>query len=174
MGAFDGNGNPTGIDVQTQILTDNSLLKHYFGDGVHDNLQITDESILTELKVDVRVAENFTSANGAFATLTANDADGIDADNQVSYDITGGTGMGIFDIDDNGGISVLDGVELDYESGITRYTLTIAATDNGTPAKTATKTIAIGIIDVNVTFPLYMMRCCKCNASPKPPTHKRP
>ena len=149
FGAFDGNGNPTGIDVQTQILTDNSLLKHYFGDGVHDNLQITDESILTELKVDVRVAENFTSANGAFATLTANDADGIDADNQVSYDITGGTGMGIFDIDDNGGISVLDGVELDYESGITRYTLTIAATDNGTPAKTATKTIAIGIIDVN-------------------------
>ena len=96
---------------------------------------------------DVFISEKRTSANGVFATITATDDDATAPNNQVSYDITGGTGEGLFDIDANGGISVASSATFDYDT-TTSYTLTITATDGGTPAMTSeAKTITIGLIE---------------------------
>ena len=138
--------NSAGFYVEN-LLTDHSLLRNYFGDGTHDNLQVRGDDISARLGVDVLISESHTSADGVFATLSATDDDATAPNNRVSYDITGGAGMGLFDIDANGGISVASSATFDYDTA-TSYTLTITATDGGTPAMTSeAKTITIGLIE---------------------------
>ena len=138
------------------LLSDHSLLRNYFGDGTHDNLQVRGDDISARLEVgvDVLISESRTSTDGVFATITATDDDGTSPNNQITgYDITGGTGMSLFDIDANGGISVKAGATLDYDAGTT-YMLTITATDEGTPTMTSeAKTITIGL-DANDIAPV--------------------
>ena len=130
------------------VLTDHSLLRNYFGDGTHDNLQVRGDDISARLGVDVLISESRTSADGVFASVSATDGDATSPNNQITdYIITGGTGEGLFDIDANGGISVKAGATLDYDTA-TSYTLTITATDGGTPAMTSeAKTITIRLIE---------------------------
>ena len=94
--------------------------------------------------------ETLESERGTVARVRAVDADG----DSVTYDITGGTGMGVFDIDNSGAISVASGATLDYED-TTSYTLTITATDGGTPALTDTMMLTIDLTDINDVIPTY-------------------
>ena len=133
------------------VLNDNTLLLNYFGTGDHDNLLIADDAYLETIVPDVLIAETFTSTSGVFASVSATDADGTSPNNQVSYSITGGTGMGIFEINPtNGGISVASSMALDYDTAPISYTLTIEVSDG---TNTATQDITIELTDVNDSDP---------------------
>ena len=100
----------------------------------------------------VEVVEN--AATGTeVARVRAADADSSGANSVVNYAITAGTGMGLFDIDDNGMISVASGATLDYESGTTSYTLTITAS-NGASPQTDTMTLTVDLTDANDNAPM--------------------
>ena len=124
-----GTSNPASWDGTD--LTDNNLLRNYLNvKSGDDNLQIVDDAYLARIAADVLIPESLTGGDGKFATVSAPDADATTANNQVRYHITGGTGMGVFVIDEfNGEISVSDGQTLDYDT-TTSYTLEIGATDN--------------------------------------------
>ena len=129
----------------TGLLTDHGLLSAYFGDG-DDNLQVTGDDVAA-LIPSALISERYTSGDGVFARVSARDADGTPNNQVVRYDITDGTGMALFDINSDGWISVKAGATLDYSTA-TSYTLTITATDGGTPAMTsAEQTITIGILE---------------------------
>ena len=90
-----------------------------------------------------------TLGNGAeVARVSARDDDGTTANNTVGYSITAGNTGNVFDIDDNGVITVLDASALDFET-TPSYTLTITATDNGSPAMMDTATVTITVNDIN-------------------------
>ena len=144
------SGVPSKLDANTGLLTDNTLLAAYFGSGTHTNLQVVDDSYLETIVPDVLISESRASTAGVFATVSATDAD-VTPNNQVSYSITDGTGMGVFDLDANGGISVASAAILDYET-TSSYTLTIGVSDGldadgmADPAVDATKTFTIGLV----------------------------
>ena len=124
------NGSPA--NVANEHLTDNTLLPAYFS------------------VADVLIPETLTGASGKFATVSATDVDG----DAVRYSITGGTGMGIFIMDEfNGEISVSEGQTLNYDT-TNQYILEISATDNldanGDRDTTIDdiQTLTIAIIDV--------------------------
>ena len=129
----------------TGLLTDHGLLSAYFGDG-DDNLQVTGDDVAA-LIPSALISERYTSGDGVFARVSARDADGTPKNQVARYDITGGTGMAFFDINNDGWISVKAGATLDYDTA-TSYTLTITATDGGdTPMTSDPKTITIGILE---------------------------
>ena len=104
LGALSG-GVP-GEYLSTVALTDNTLLRNYFGDGTHDNLQVIGTAdIPTTLGIDVLISETFTSVDGTFATVSATDADGTSPNNQVSYSITSGTGVGVLSLTQTAGLA---------------------------------------------------------------------
>ena len=144
--------DPTGYISNTQEVGTTSLLPNYFNvKASDDNLQIIGTAdIPTIFGADVFISESRTSADGAFATISATDADVDSANKQVSYSITGGTGETIFELDpmDNT-LSVASTATLNYETA-TEYTLIIEATDGTNPA---TQTITIGLIDINDSDP---------------------
>ena len=134
------------FDTTTGIrsLTDHAgLLPNYFGGTGNTNLQVTSEDIFA----DILISERRRHDDGVFATVSATDDDATAPNNEIArYDITGGTGMELFEIDDDGGISVAEGKGFNTESTALTYTLTITATDSGgTPMTSAAKTITIGV-----------------------------
>lgn len=84
------------------------------------------------------------AVNTVVGTMSASDVDG----NAISYSITGGNALGLFSINGAGQIRIANTAYLDYELA-TSYTLTVRATDNGTPALFDTETVTINISDVN-------------------------
>ena len=134
-------------DTPVATLTDNTMIPSYFNiKADDDNLQvISTADIPAILGADVLISEKYTSAHGVFANLPASDADGTSPNNAItSYDITGGTGRGVFDLADDGDISVKAGATFDA----TEYTLIVTATDGGdTPMTSDPKTITIGILE---------------------------
>ena len=149
------SGVPSELGTSGGLL-DNNLLPNYFGDTGNTNLQITGDDITANLGIDVLISESRTNADGVFATVSATDDDGT---SEISYDITGGTGETLFALDANGGISMVSGATLDYES-TTSYTLIISATD-GLDTSDArdtsaddTTTITIQLTDVNDNAPM--------------------
>ena len=103
-----------------------------------------------------------TLGNGAeVARVSATDADGTTENNQVFYSITAGNTGNVFDIDDNGVITVLDASALDFDT-TSSYTLTIGASDgldaSGTRDQTftadATATVTITVNDINDIVPV--------------------
>ena len=130
VGYFGTGG--TGFDTQTDRLGDNNLLRHYF------NLPAG---------ADILISERRRHDDGVFATVSATDDDATAPNNEIaSYKITGGTGMELFEIDDDGGISVAEGKGFNTEGTALTYTLTITATDSGgTPMTSAAKTITISV-----------------------------
>jgi hypothetical protein len=91
------------------------------------------------------VAEN--SANGTVVgTYAAADPD---AGQALAYAITAGNADGAFAIGAaTGQITVADGTKLDFEAAPTR-TLTVSATDNGSPALSDTGVVTISVTNVN-------------------------
>lgn len=92
------------------------------------------------------ISEN--SGNGAaVGTVSASDADS--PAQSLSYAISAGNTDGVFAIaSSTGAITVADASKLDHETTPT-YDLTVEATDNGSPARSGSATITIGIDDVN-------------------------
>ena len=90
------------------------------------------------------------SERGTVARVRAHDADG----DSVTYEITDGNTGDVFSIDNSGAISVASGETLDYED-TTSYTLTVTATDGGTPALTDTMMLTIDLTDINDVIPTY-------------------
>lgn len=90
------------------------------------------------------IAEN--SANGTVVgRVTANDPE----NDTLTWSITGGTGVGIFNINPaTGVITVANSAALDYESGITSYTLDIQVLDDGVPILGDTTTVTINVLDL--------------------------
>ena len=142
--------DPTGYISNTQEVGTTSLLPNYFNvKAGDDNLQIIGTAdIPATLGVDVFISESRTSADGAFATISATDADVAVID--LSYRIAGGSGMGIFELATDNTLRVASTATLDYETA-TEYTLELEASDSVNPA--ATQTITIGITDINDVAP---------------------
>ena len=135
--------------VSGGVLNDNTLLRNYFNvNSGDDNLQIITEADLpTNFNAHVLISESRTSADGAFATISATDADVAVID--LSYRIAGGSGMGIFELATDNTLSVASTATLNYETA-TEYTLDLEVTDG---TNSATQTITIGITDVNDVAP---------------------
>ena len=141
--------DPTGYISNTQEVGTTSLLPNYFNvKAGDDNLQIIATADLPTLGVDVFISESRTSADGAFATISATDADVAVID--LSYRIAGGSGASIFELHptDNT-LSVVSGMTLNYETA-TEYTLDLEVTDG---TNSAMQTITIGITDINDSDP---------------------
>ena len=164
---------PAGYDGDNDVLTDHSLLRNYLNiDGNDDNLLIVDDAYLETIVPDVLISESRASTAGVFATVSATDADGTAAYSEdLSYSITGGTGVGVFDLDANGGISVASTATLDYDTAPISYTLTIGVSDgldaDGTAdtAVDATKTFTIGLVDVNDITPVAVQEGANARGS---------
>ncbi len=141
--------DPTGYISNTQEVGTTSLLPNYFNvKAGDDNLQIIGTAdIPATLGVDVFISESRTSADGAFATISATDADVAVID--LSYRIAGGSGMGIFELATDNTLSVASTATLNYETA-TEYTLDLEVTDG---TNSAMQTITIGITDVNDVAP---------------------
>ena len=98
----------------------------------------------------VNLAEN--SADGTtVTTLTATDAD---VTKTLRYSITGGNGLGIFEINSSTGvITVADKTNLNRES-VASVSLTVQVSDNGPgTARSASTNVTINITDVNEFSP---------------------
>ncbi|MFZ6026726.1 MAG: cadherin domain-containing protein [Chloroflexota bacterium] len=89
------------------------------------------------------------SANGtAVGTVTASDPD---ASQTLAFAITAGNTGGAFAIDAaSGQITVANASAVDYESSPS-FSLTVQATDNGTPALSDTATVTVNLNDLNET-----------------------
>ena len=88
------------------------------------------------------VAEN-SPAGTSVGSVQAADTDG----DNLAFAITGGTGMGVFDINaTTGELTLLSSP--DHEAA-TSYTLEVTVTDDGTPAAADTATFVVNVTDVN-------------------------
>ena len=135
--------------VSGGVLNDNTLLRNYFNvNSDDDNLQVIGTAdIPTIFGADVFISESRTSADGAFATISATDADVAVID--LSYRIAGGSGASIFELATDNTLSVASTATLNYETA-TEYTLDLEVTDG---TNSAMQTITIGITDINDSDP---------------------
>ena len=117
---------------------------------VNDNAPVFAQSTYTVDDVD----ETLENGDPVGLTVSARDDDGTTANNTVTYSVTGGTGMGIFDVGSSSGvITVLDANMIDYESGTTSYTLEITASDGVAGTNDATTMVTINLDDINDEAP---------------------
>ena len=145
--AEDANGSANSATV-TINLTD-----------INDNAPIFTQSTYTVDDVD----ETLENGDSVGLTVSATDADGTTANSTVTYSVTGGTGMGVFDVGPSSGvITVLDASMIDYESGTTSYTLEITASDGVAGTNDATTMVTINLDDINDNEPDIVV----ANASP--------
>jgi putative intracellular protease/amidase len=100
------------------------------------------------------VPEN-SAAGTSFGVVSASDPD---LGQSHTYAITGGSGAGLFAINPATGVlSVAAGANLDFETRAD-YDLVVTVTDSGTPALSASATMAISITDVVETPPSGIRR----------------
>lgn len=84
-----------------------------------------------------------TSIGTAVGTATATDPE----NNTISYSITGGNTGNAFSINSSTGVIRVNG-SLNFEA-LSSYSLTVQATDNGTPVRSSTATVTVTITDIN-------------------------
>lgn len=136
------------------IKTTETDIKLGFGSNLNAT-NVSDEAFGID---NLRITELGTtgvSRNFQISELTPNNdqvgfANAIEQDigQDLTYTITGGTGVGIFSVDSaTGEIIVADNSMIDYESGTTSYTLTVRATDNGPGLLFDEQTYTINILD---------------------------
>ena len=110
---------------------------------VTQTIRIVDENdppvILTST---VDVPEN---SLGVVGQLLATDPDLLQVH---AFELVGGSGAPIFELDSDGTVRVRDGAVVDFETA-TSYTLDVRAVDNGEPPKAAEATITLNVIDLN-------------------------
>lgn len=115
-----------------------------FGDGI---LLIT----LLDRNEPISIPEqSFEILEHAAADKTLGKLDYLDQDQgqTATWQVTGGSGQGIFFIDPASGTLRLGAQPLDYES-IQEYTLDVVVSDSGTPPTAASQTLVIHVLDEN-------------------------
>jgi VCBS repeat-containing protein len=101
---------------------------------------VNDAPILADASFSI--AENVPNGT-VVATLVASDPDG----DGIGYAITGGNAGGVFALGSASGVlTVADAAQLDFATTPT-YTLTVAASDNGSPQMIGTATITVQVTD---------------------------
>jgi hypothetical protein len=108
-----------------------------------DNLQISELVAGGAGTRSVDVSELITDGERVTTIMAGDD----DVGQTLSYSITGGSGVGVFDIDANGNITVIDDSGIDFETGPASYTLDVQIQDDGPGLLTDTQTITINILD---------------------------
>tara|TARA_R110002073_G_scaffold46789_1_gene127415 strand:+ start:4853 stop:11017 length:6165 start_codon:yes stop_codon:yes gene_type:complete len=104
---------------------------------------IEDENDAPELRTtSLSIPENTT---GQIAKLLVNDSD---VGQTHRFEITGGSGSGLFRLTRGGELFVLESTKLDFETN-SSYTLDILVADNGTPPLSTRTTMNIQITDTN-------------------------
>lgn len=162
------DGNPFGafaLDPKTGKLTvGNSSVLDFEGsptfiltvratDNGRPNLSATTTVTISLTDVNERPylnEQNFSLLENSAAGTQVGYAVGSDQDSgqKLSYRITGGNTDGAFAIDpQTGRITVANQAALDYEA-VTRFVLTVEATDNGSPNLSTTAQIVINLQDV--------------------------
>ncbi len=154
---FDINNTTGVITVEDSTLLDFEVKKSF-----QLNIRVTDtlapiESAETTVTIKVidapdqapvmgdqtfSVAEN-SSAGATVGTLVFTDGDTNDSH---TFTITGGSGLGLFNIDALGKITVADGTQLNYEA-ITSYNMTVMIKDEGDLTDTAL--VTVNVTDLN-------------------------
>ena len=151
VGPAPNKSGPTGNPLDEHgFITDNTLLKNYFGSGDHNNLRIVsalpdrfeEPSVQLLAKSQaVTISENTTTTN--LATIQATGS------GDITYRIIGGNDDNHFAIDeDTGIISLIKG--LDHETAQT-HELAIAAIDSGHGDTTNHHDVAVVIVNVENT-----------------------
>ena len=125
--------------------------------GAIDEFAIYDRALTAAEIETIRTSQPAAATANAF-TLDENSANSTvvgtvaasdqDAGDTLSYSITGGNTGGAFAIGANGTITVANSAALDFETNPT-FTLTIEATDDGTPNESDTTSVSITLNDVN-------------------------
>ncbi|MEW4453866.1 cadherin domain-containing protein [Bremerella sp. JC817] len=148
------------LDYETDNSFDVTVTVTDQGGPEGAGFELTDTFDITITLGDVNEAPVITSGNSfsvdenteddvVFGTVTATDEDADDT--SLNYTIIGGTGQAYFAIDPaTGEISVLDNSILDYESGVTSYTLEIQVYDQVVSPETGTVMTATQIVTVNI------------------------
>ncbi|XP_066284596.1 protocadherin Fat 4-like [Branchiostoma lanceolatum] len=167
------NGNPL-ISVAVQIDYDAASEAQSYTlvvRAVDENGATTGLSSSAIIEVDITGNNDFTPSFAApnpttpsldeesqvgtvVVTFAATDSD-RGADGTVSYEIINGNSAGNFEIDTTTGV-VYTAKVIDYETmGNTKsYTLTVRASDGGSPVKTATQQVTIAVSDINDNTPV--------------------
>ncbi len=136
-----------GTNLNSTNINDESL-------GI-DNIRISELVAGGTGTRSVAVSELITNGEIATQIMAGDD----DVGQSLTYSITGGTGVGVFNIDSTtGDITVIDDSVIDFETGPSSYTLDVQVRDNGPGLLTDTQTITINILDAyentapNITF----------------------
>ena len=110
-------------------------------------INITDENDAPVLPASgpFSIPETAADTDAVGAINLATDQD-VPAD-AITYSISGGTGAGLFSIDNSGNITVNGNGNFDFEGGTTSYTIDVVANDGTTDSNT--ETITINITDEN-------------------------
>jgi hypothetical protein len=101
---------------------------------------------------------SFLESTATFETLLdiqANDGDGGAADVGITYSIVGGSAQAYFTIDEDDGELRLNDIgreTLDYESGVTAYSLEVQADDGQSSNNTSRQTIATTLLDRTAVY----------------------
>lgn len=128
------------IDVE---VTDSGGIK-YTETMTIDVNDLNDSPIVDDQTFDVDENVGNGSVVGA---ILASDLDvGVNGD--MSFSLTGGTGITAFAVDSAGQITVADSAQLDFET-TNSFTLDVEVTDGGTPGLTDTATLTINLNDLN-------------------------
>jgi protocadherin Fat 1/2/3 len=133
--ASDG-GNPTRSATVTVVV---------------DVLDVNDEPPIFASSFDQVQPVEHMPPGQRVATISATDRDLDPANNRVTYELIGGVGADLFSLDAFTGV-MRTTASLDREVRPS-YSLTVRATDSGTPPLTATTTIIIAVADINDNRP---------------------
>ena len=141
-GNFDFEGGTTSytIDVVANDGTTDSNVETI-------TINITDENDAPILAASgpFDIPEDAADTDAVGTINVATDQD-VPADT-ITYSISGGTGAGLFSIDNSGNITVNGNGNFDFEGGTTSYTIDVVANDGTTDSNT--ETITINITDEN-------------------------
>jgi len=131
----------TNLDFDT---TPSYTLSLTVSDGTNTSAVETVAISVTDVATVIPAAQSF-SVSETDPNATAVGSVTTTGDSPTSFSITGGNTGSAFTIDNSGNITVTDTTAIDYET-LTRYTLTVEATDGTTPV---TETVTINVTDVN-------------------------
>ena len=127
----------TKLDIEVQDVDENY------------NSPVFDESNIQKV---ARIQESKGISSGV-VTVTAKDEDSTGSDGQISYSITGGTGVGIFGIDSNtGAITTLTPLNRDL---MPSYKLIVNATDKAVFPRTSSMFLIVDVVDVDYNYPEF-------------------
>ena len=136
-----------GVSITHDGITD--TFTHFENFQFEGGTTLTLAELINDAPTDIALSDNDVDENSAIGTvvgtLSSTDPDNPGAGQTHSYAITGGTGLGLFNI--VGNEIRVDGA-LNFE-GAQSYTLQVQSTDNGIAPLSFTEMLTINVNDVN-------------------------